>query len=169
MVSSPFYNISSISVLGFTDNQLSGSLPANIGLTLPNLQVFDIALNEFFGTIPSSLCNASRHQILDLGDNNFAGSVPTNLGNLLHLEWLNIGPNKLGRDLDFLTSPRNCSKLGSLDFTSNQFRDVLPNSIGNLPTQLHGLYFGGNQISGMIPATLHNLINLVILGMEGNF
>ena len=28
---------------------------------------------------------------------------------------------------------------------------------------------GGNQISGTISATLENLVNLIVLGMEGNF
>ena len=55
-----------------------------------------------------------------------------------------------------------------LAFIENQFEGVLPNSIGNLSTQLTGLYFGGNQISGTIPATLENLINLISLGMEEN-
>jgi Leucine-rich repeat (LRR) protein len=96
------------------------------------------------------------------------GSVPTNLGNLLDLEWLSLGRNKLGMDLDFLTSLSNCSKLNLLTFVYNQFKGVLPNSIGNLTTQLTGLYFGANQLSGTIPAALENLINLIGLGMEDN-
>ncbi|XP_030964849.1 probable LRR receptor-like serine/threonine-protein kinase At3g47570 [Quercus lobata] len=55
---------------------LSGTLPANLGLTLPNLIQFTIGANEFFGPIPSSLCNASRLQTLELGNNSFSGSVP---------------------------------------------------------------------------------------------
>nr|XP_023883724.1 probable LRR receptor-like serine/threonine-protein kinase At3g47570 [Quercus suber] len=57
-------------------NQLSGTLPENIGHTLPNLKLLSISGNKFFGSIPSSLCNASKLQILGLNDNIFVGSVP---------------------------------------------------------------------------------------------
>ena len=96
------------------------------------------------------------------------GSVPTNLGYLKDLNLLLLDDNKLGRDLDFLTSLRNCSKMNTLAFEINQFEGVLPSSIGNLSTQLTGLYLGGNKISGTIPVALQNLINLIILGMEEN-
>ncbi|KAL4597947.1 hypothetical protein ACB092_11G024900 [Castanea dentata] len=168
MVPSSLYNLSSISTIDFVFNQLSGALPANIGLTLHKLKLFFIGENEFFGPIPGSLCNASKLQILDLGGNNFVGSVPTNLGYLLDLKNLRLSYNNLGRDLDFLTSLGNCSKMESLTFQSNHFEGVLPNSIGNLSTQLNALKFGSNQISGMIPAVLQNLINLNNLVMGEN-
>ena len=59
-----------MSVLGFEFNQLSGALPANIGLTLPNLKLFEISGNKFVGPIPGSLCNASKLQIIELANNN---------------------------------------------------------------------------------------------------
>ena len=71
--------------------------------------------------------------------------------------------------MNFLISLTNCSKMESLTSAINQFEGVLPNSIGNLSTQLHLLYLGGNQISGLIPAALQNLINLISLGMEEAF
>ncbi|KAI5346550.1 hypothetical protein L3X38_014429 [Prunus dulcis] len=50
----------------------------------------------------------------------------------------------------------------------NNFGGVLPNSVANLSTQLTKLYLGVNQISGTIPATLENLNNLIVLGMQAN-
>ena len=94
------------------------------------------------------------------------GSVPTNLGYLQDLRFLDLSYNKLGKDLDFLTSLRNCSKMNTLAFVVNRFEGVLPSSIGTLSTQFTGLYLGGNKISGTIPIALQNLINLIILGME---
>ena len=96
------------------------------------------------------------------------GLVPTNLGYLQDLRKLHPSKNKLGRDLDFLKSLRNCSKMNVLAFTENQFEGVLPSSIGNLSTQLTELYLGGNKISGTISVALQNLINLIVLGMENN-
>ena len=75
MVPSSLYNLSSISALGFEVNQLSGALPANIGLTLPNLKVFTLGDNKFYGPIPGSLCNASKLQKIDTPQKNFMGSI----------------------------------------------------------------------------------------------
>ena len=169
MVPSSLYNLSSISLLGISTNQLSGTLPANIGLNLPNLKLFEIGDDKFFGPIPGSLCNASKLQMIDLGRNNLVRSVPTNLGYLLDLKQQHLRHNKLGRDLDFLTSLRNCSKMEFLSIIANQFEGVLPNiSMGNLLTQLNKLYLGGNQISGTIPAGLQNIVNLIVLEMDEN-
>ena len=55
-----------------------------------------------------------------------------------------------------------------LDFAYNNFGGTLPDSIGNLSKQLSALYIGGNQISGIIPTALENLINLSILVMQEN-
>ena len=38
---------------------ISGTVPANIGLNLPNLQSFYFVGNEFSGPIPTSFCNAT--------------------------------------------------------------------------------------------------------------
>ena len=75
MVLSSLYNLLSISALGFEVNQLSGALPANIGLTLSNLKVFTLGDNKFYGPIPGSLCNASKLQKIDIPQNNFMGLV----------------------------------------------------------------------------------------------
>ena len=83
-------------------------------------------------------------------------------------EELRLGLNNVGGDLDFVTSLRNCSKLKVLSIALNQFEGVVPNSIGNLSTKLNELYLGGNKISGMILASLHNLINLISFCMEEN-
>ncbi|XP_059459304.1 probable LRR receptor-like serine/threonine-protein kinase At3g47570 [Corylus avellana] len=165
-------NISILKIIDVGSNRFNGILPANIGLTLSNLLYLYIGDNEFSGPIPVSLSNASQLEFLDLTRNNFVGQVPTGLGNLLSLSLLVVGGNNLGsnsvKDLDFVTSLENCTKLETLGFFDNNFEGSLPDSIGNLSKQLSDLYIYGNQISGIIPAALENLINLRILGMEEN-
>ncbi|KAL5546634.1 hypothetical protein UlMin_006321 [Ulmus minor] len=169
---SSFYNLSSLETLSLSFNKLNGILPADIGYALPNLQVLGIGDNEFSGTIPISLSNNSQLWYLDLADNLFFGKVPTNIGNLFDMRNLNLGGNLLGSnssyDWDFLTSLANCSKLEALDLHSNNFGGALPDSIGNLTSQLRRLYLGSNYIHGRIPSSLENLINLNTLGMEDN-
>ncbi|XP_059436724.1 probable LRR receptor-like serine/threonine-protein kinase At3g47570 [Corylus avellana] len=57
-------------------NRLNGTLPANISLTLPNLQYLSINTNQFSGPILVSPSNVSRLENLDLTRNNFVGQVP---------------------------------------------------------------------------------------------
>ncbi|KAF3455310.1 hypothetical protein FNV43_RR05758 [Rhamnella rubrinervis] len=168
------YNISTLREIGMAgNNQLRGTLPDNIDITLPNLQALGLGSNELSGSIPASLCNASKLQIISIPNNNFEGQVPTNFGNLQELWWLDIALNNLGSnssdDLDFIRSLRNCSKLETLAFNQNHLGGVLPNSIANLSAQLDFLLLGDNQVSGNIDgAIFENLINLIALGLEGN-
>uniref|UniRef100_A0A7N2N9X7 Uncharacterized protein n=1 Tax=Quercus lobata TaxID=97700 RepID=A0A7N2N9X7_QUELO len=186
-------NCPELRVTDFTRNKLSGNIPVelgslkklvmlqiggnnltgdNIGLALPNLKYLSICTNKFFGPIPVSLSNASQLEILALSGNNFVGQVPTDLGNLQHLWWLGVGRNNPGsnsaKDLDFLTSVKNCTKLEMLDFSNNNFGGSLPNSIENLSMQLRALYLDGNKLSGIIPEALENLINLTSLNTARN-
>ncbi|XP_057990710.1 LRR receptor-like serine/threonine-protein kinase EFR [Hevea brasiliensis] len=170
-IPSTLYNISSIVALSVSDNQLHGRLPANIGLTLPNLQIFQIGGNQFHGSIPDSLTNASQLEIFDISSNRFTGQVPINLGDLNGLQRLNLERNFLGnnsrQDLAFITSLLNCSNLQKLYLADNNFGGALPSTIANMST-LGDLGLGMNQISGRIPADIGNLVNLYRLGMEEN-
>uniref|UniRef100_A0A2C9V288 non-specific serine/threonine protein kinase n=1 Tax=Manihot esculenta TaxID=3983 RepID=A0A2C9V288_MANES len=171
MIPPPLYNISSITSIGTTFNQLSGSLPANIGLTLPNLEQLFLAQNEYFGSIPESLANASRLRLIDISNNSFTGQFPTDLGYLkglesLHLEFNFFGSNT-SQDLSFLPSLANCSNLQQLYFDGNNFGGALPSSIGNL-SNLVQLGFGRNPISGTIPEEVGSLVNLYRLDMDRN-
>ncbi|OAY38521.2 putative receptor-like protein kinase At3g47110 [Manihot esculenta] len=170
-IPSTLYNISSITALSVADNQLHGRLPEKIGLTLPNLQIFQIGDNKFHGSIPASLTNASQLQILDIGSNRLTGQIPKNLGDLTGLQRLNMEKNFLGnnssQDLAFITSLSNCSNLRKLYLTDNNFGGVFPATIVNMST-LVDLGLGTNQISGRIPADIGNLVNLYRLGLEQN-
>ncbi|KAJ7959669.1 putative Receptor-kinase [Quillaja saponaria] len=169
---SSLYNLSSLITLSIGFNQIEGVLPNSIGNNFRNLHHLGIGWNRFHGTIPASLSNISKLQVFDIGYNKFTGQVPVNLGNLRDLVWLGLGTNNLGnnstRDLDFLTSLANCSKLERLLFSFNNFGGVLPNSIANLSSQLNRLTFLSNQISGTIPEGIGNLIGLYFLVMEDN-
>ncbi|XP_061999525.1 probable LRR receptor-like serine/threonine-protein kinase At3g47570 [Rosa rugosa] len=172
MIPPSLFNISSMQIFGITVNNFKGSIPPGVGLNMPNLQKMYLGGNEFSGQIPASFSNTSQLQVLDMGINNFVGQVPKIFGNLLDLRWLYIGGNNLGsnsiNDLGFITSLTNCSKLKLLDFDSNNFGGVLPNSVANLSIQLDTFYLGNNQISGMIPSTFENLNNLIVLGLNEN-
>ncbi|MED6207192.1 hypothetical protein PIB30_033585 [Stylosanthes scabra] len=136
---------------------------------LPILQFFQVANNQFSGTIPISVTNESLLQTLDFAGNHFVGQVPS-LGKLTKLRLLSVCSNNLGgfpsKDLKFLKPLTNCTNLYRLVICGNNFGGQLPNYVGNLSTQLSVLHFGYNQIYGKFPAELGNLVNLTLLDMQ---
>uniref|UniRef100_A0A2N9GS27 non-specific serine/threonine protein kinase n=1 Tax=Fagus sylvatica TaxID=28930 RepID=A0A2N9GS27_FAGSY len=164
------YNISSIYYISVTQNQLHGSLPPDVGLTLPNLQIFAGGVNSFTGTIPVSLSNASQLRLLDFAQNGLTGTVPQNLASLQGLVRLKFDQNRLGNgkdgDLNFLSFLSNCTNLEVLGLAQNNFGGVLPSSIANLSTQLNILTMD-NHLGGPLPDVLGKLQNLEGLELNG--
>ncbi|XVE79440.1 hypothetical protein DITRI_Ditri14bG0058900 [Diplodiscus trichospermus] len=159
--------------LSLGDNQLSGSLPINLGSHLPNLRYFIVGINNLSGSLPESLSNASKLEMLKVFSNHFGGKVSINFQNAKSLRWLNIESNyNLGSggagDLDFIATLTNCSRLRIFSIAGNQFGGLLPNSITNLSATLEHLYLGANQITGTIPSGITNLVNLTALTFEHN-
>ncbi|XP_024950438.1 putative receptor-like protein kinase At3g47110 [Citrus sinensis] len=165
-------NISSLERIYLPFNRFSGTLPFDIVVNLPNLKSLAIGGNNFFGSIPDSLSNASNVEILDLGFNQFKGKVSIDFSSLKNLSWLNLEQNNLGmgtaNDLDFVTFLTNCSSLKILSLAANQFVGELPHSIANLSSSMIEFRIGGNQIFGIIPSGIRNLVNLIALGMQSN-
>ncbi|WJX61431.1 hypothetical protein P8452_46523 [Trifolium repens] len=166
------YNISSLTKLYMELNIFHGPLPVNMFRTLPNIQEFGIGVNQFSCPIPTSINASSSIKLFDISDNNFVGQVPS-LGKLKDLYFLSLQMNNLGnnssKDLEFLKTLTNCSKLHIASFAINNFGGVLPNSIGNLSNELKMLYFGNNMISGKIPSELGHLIGLISLSLHSKF
>ncbi|KAF7836107.1 putative LRR receptor-like serine/threonine-protein kinase [Senna tora] len=166
---SSLYNLSFLQVLSIASNYFIGTLPPNI--FLPKLEIFEIGGNQISGPVPTSTTNATTLQIFDIGENSLTGQVPI-LDRLQHLWWLDFSENNLGdnsaKDLEFLNSLTNCSKLHVFTMWSNNFGGPLPNSIGNLSTELQQLYLGDNKIFGNIPESIGNLNNLIVLVMGNN-
>ena len=167
------YNISSLNYFGVTQNQLHGSIPLHVGLTLPNLEIYAGGVNSFTRTIPLSLSNASQLWLLDFAQNGLFGTVPQNLASFQGLVRLNFDDNRLGNgkdgNLNFLNYLDNCTSLEILGLARSNFGGLLPNSIANLSTQLKRLTMGTNMIHGGIPIGIGNLLNLNLLGLEGNY
>ncbi|XP_058224529.1 putative receptor-like protein kinase At3g47110 isoform X2 [Rhododendron vialii] len=173
MVPTQLYNISSLRVFSLITNQLHGTLAPDFGLALPNLEDFSIAINHFYGPIPSSIGNASRLWRFEIAQNSINGPIPKSLGNLNDLESFGAARNPLetksGNELsNIINTLSNCSNLRALGLGANNFSGLLPNSIANLSKVPSQLYVTENDISGSIPVGIGNLLNLQIVSVFGN-
>ncbi|CAN1836893.1 Receptor kinase-like protein Xa21 [Linum perenne] len=169
------FNLSSLKDLWLGYNyQLRGNLPWNLGMSLPNLDNFDVAFNQFTGSIPPSLSNASNLILLQLYSNNFTGSMPS-MANSNKLKVFIIGNNSLGsgkaNDMSFLSSLTNATNLEALDIqitlSDNRFTGALPVEVGNLKN-LEYLDLSYNMLSDRIPSSLGSCIRLEYLYLRGN-
>ncbi|CAN1836897.1 Probable LRR receptor-like serine/threonine-protein kinase At3g47570 [Linum perenne] len=149
------FNLSSLKDLWLGYNyQLRGNLPWNLGMSLPNLDNFDVAFNQFTGMPPPSLSNASNLILLQLYSNNFTGSMPS-MANSNKLKVFIIGNNSLGS---------GATNLEALDIQINNFGGSFAQHFGNLSTNLKHLSFNDNKISGNIPSSIQHLVSLTEIG-----
>ena len=164
------YNVSTIEYFALHENKLEGSLPPNLGHTLPNLEYFFFQANNFSGVIPATISNASNLVLFQISSNNFTGKVPS-FARSSNFETLGLFFNNLGYaesdDLNFLNDLVNCTNIKNLGFGGNNLGGAIPESISNM-TRLSRLGFSDNQISGNIPTGIGNLVNLKILQSGSN-
>ncbi|CAM0943091.1 unnamed protein product [Alopecurus aequalis] len=171
IIPATFFNLSSLTIFNVVNNELHGKLPSNLGDRIPNLKYLLLGLNNFTGSLPASLGNATKMYWIDIGYNNFTGKLPPEFGMLcpdkLRLEWNQLTA-ATSRDWEFMAFLTNCTRLRELHLFSNNFGGVLPNSIANLSAQLQVLTFGYNKISGKIPFGITNLVRLNTLDLSNN-
>ncbi|KAL0375372.1 UNVERIFIED_CONTAM: Receptor-like protein 6 [Sesamum radiatum] len=145
--------------LDLHSNMLRGEIPVP-----PRTAVFVDINNNIVGTIPPSLCNATRLQILDLSNNRFQDRIPSCLfENTLGV--LNLRRNNLSGDIPD-TFPVSCG-LETLDLSWNVLQGEVPNSLVRC-TEMEVLNLGNNDLSGSFPCWLKNLTRLRVLVLSNN-
>ncbi|KAG6703362.1 hypothetical protein I3842_07G081100 [Carya illinoinensis] len=148
------FNISTLQSMGMVLNNLTGHLPSNVGLFLPNLHTLTLGGNELSGTLI----------VLGLSQNSFLGLIPKTLGNLRLLQTLNLENNNLAVESleleSFFSDLSNCIYLRTLALSKNQLNGILPRDIpieiGNL-SQLIFFILSNNYLLGTIPTAIGKL------------
>ncbi|XP_037491775.1 probable LRR receptor-like serine/threonine-protein kinase At3g47570, partial [Jatropha curcas] len=168
-IPSGLFNVSNLEIFEVNDNQLNGSIPSDIGLTLPKLRSLAVAANRFTGLVPISLSNASALEQISFEYNWFSGLVPKDFGKLPFLQFVNFAWNYLEDDLSFIDSLTNCSSLHLVGFRQNFLKGTVPISIANLSKELYFLSVADNQLHNVIPLGIENLINLRFFLFGGNY
>jgi Leucine-rich repeat (LRR) protein len=133
--------------------------------------------NNFSGTLPPSIGNATTLVQLSLGISNneggpnqgqtggFGGQIPKELGKLVKLTKLRLGGNNFtgGVPPEIL----NMSLLNILDFGQMNLTGEIPPWLG-IMTSLTWLFLRGNELNGSIPPSLGKLVNLTWLELSSN-
>jgi hypothetical protein len=129
-----------VSMITIADNNLTGSIPSQIG-NLTFLKHIAIANEKgLTGSIPIQIQNLTVLEVLFLANNNLNGVIPSCIG--------------------------NCESLEVLMIYDNSITGIIPIEIGNL-SSLNLLLLDEN-LTGTLPAELGALYNLWDLGLCGN-
>jgi Leucine-rich repeat (LRR) protein len=88
------YSIENTTELKLGHNELSGSIPSEIG-NLTNLERLYLYDNQLTGSIPPEIGNLTNLTYLNLHDNQLTGSIPSEIGNLTNLTYLSLHDNQL--------------------------------------------------------------------------
>ncbi|KAK2965321.1 hypothetical protein RJ640_013784 [Escallonia rubra] len=138
------FNISSLVSFDIPNNEIAGSLPADLCYLLPMLEHINVGINQFTGEIPSSLPHCESLQLIALSANKFTGIIPKDIGNLSMLEKVYLGGNQLTGTIPHSIS--NSSKIIILDLFSNMLTGTIPTFLGEL-TFLQRLILGPNLLT----------------------
>ncbi|XAR65467.1 Non-specific serine/threonine protein kinase [Bertholletia excelsa] len=162
-----FQNMTSLSILSLSVNQLEGALPKSLG-KLCNLKMLDLSINNYTEDLSEFLNNLSgciekKMKILNLFGNHFTGLLP-DLARFSSLRELNLGFNQLNG-----FAPAAITRMHSLavlKLNENTIRGTLPDFTGC--SSLKELYLSANQMNGTLTTSISQLSELEILDLHGN-
>ncbi|GJV56883.1 leucine-rich repeat protein [Tanacetum coccineum] len=154
-----------LSFLDLAENQLFGSLPSSLG-NLVGLTTLYLQSNRFKGKIPTTIGKLQKLQLLNLHSNQFSGTMPDAIGNLSLLTELYLYSNKLEGHIP--SSLGNCKELNGINLRYNRLNGKIPKQLLQLPSLTRFLALSHNSLSGSIPSEIKDLKMLSYLDLSYN-
>lgn len=118
-----------VSTLTLSDNELSGSIPKEIGM-LETLSFINLSKNNLNGQIPSEIAKLTELRHLSLHSNNLSGNIPPEMGEMPKLGYLYLHDNnlsgKIPEALFKLASKRFCPQKNNGTFDNYDCNSVTP-------------------------------------------
>ncbi|RWR78427.1 putative inactive receptor kinase [Cinnamomum micranthum f. kanehirae] len=155
-----FGSLPSLRVLRVGNNQLNGSIPAEIFSSSIPLGELDLSSNGFSGSVLSF--NSTTLKILNLSSNTLSSSLPSELGNCVTVD---LSKNMLHGDLSSIQGWGDM--LENIDLSSNALSGSFPDVISHF-TRLSSIKIRNNSLVGVLPAVLGNLPNLTTIDLSIN-
>jgi Leucine-rich repeat (LRR) protein len=149
------------------NNKLTGEIPEVI-CNLTSLSVLDLSINNLSGKLPQCLGNkSSTASVLNLRTNSFSGDIPETFTSGCSLRVVDFSQNKLEGKIP--KSLANCTKLEILNLEQNRINDVFPTWLGILP-DLRVMILRSNGLHGVIgnPETNVEFPTLQIVDLSNN-
>ncbi|KAL8126758.1 hypothetical protein AgCh_013879 [Apium graveolens] len=150
-------SFASIKIIDLSNNQIGGSIPKNLPVSLQQLYLSD---NKFTGSIPSSLSSINQLSAMSLNGNQLTGEIPDSFQGLTVLVNLDLSSNNLTGQLP--PSLEGLSSLTTFRLQNNQLSGTL-DVLQDLP--LRDLNVENNRFSGPIP---EKLLSIPIFKSDGN-
>ncbi|KAG7963682.1 hypothetical protein I3843_09G130600 [Carya illinoinensis] len=144
---------------------LVGTSPPDID-NLSFLVSLNIIRNKSFSrSIPNNSARLYRLELLHFGFNDFS-TIPSSISNISKLQTISLSYNLLSSFIP--SSIFNISTLRDIFIRENKLLGHLPSNTGNFLPNLHQLYLGGNQLSGIILNSISNASLLIELELAYN-
>ena len=124
-----FTRLGALGFANFEGNQLSGSIPASIGV-LTNVLDARFSGNAFTGTLPREIGNLVKVEYLNLSANSIEGPIPAEIGNLKKTYALSMYGNRFSGTIP--PQIGDMSSLQFLDLSYNALRGPVPSAITKL-------------------------------------
>ncbi|CAM0149275.1 unnamed protein product [Urochloa decumbens] len=175
-VSSALLELRHLEELTFAENNLTGSLPDQLGL-LSNLTVIDFNNNRLSGEIPSSIGALTKLTDLRLGFNNLNGTITeSHFGKLANLRYLELSGNSVAMvfqeswvaPFKLQVADLKSCRLGpkfprwlksqdsiiTLDISNTSIADSIPEWFWTTFSRTRNLVLATNKIIGTLPTKL---------------
>ncbi|KAI5561406.1 hypothetical protein BDE02_16G113600 [Populus trichocarpa] len=149
------------------NNKLTGEIPKVI-CDLTSLSFLELSNNNLSGKLPPCLGNKSRTaSVLNLRHNSFSGEIPETFTSGCSLRVVDFSQNKLEGKIP--KSLANCTELEILNLEQNKINDVFPSWLGVLP-DLRVMILRSNGLHGVIgkPKTNVEFPRLQIVDLSNN-
>ncbi|KAK9078002.1 hypothetical protein SSX86_002059 [Deinandra increscens subsp. villosa] len=173
-------NSKSLQIIDLSENELIGDIPISVGGEATVLKILSLRSNKLGGKLPDEICRLDSIQILDLADNNFSGRIPNCFSNFSVMTG-KVNPNQkveLAQDEfmgnAWLVMRGRVNGYGSilglvtyLDLSGNDLYGVIPSEITQL-VELRFLNFSGNRLTGTIPEKIGDMKLVELFDLSRN-
>ncbi|KAK4389514.1 Receptor-like protein 18 [Sesamum angolense] len=156
---------SSLRVLVLRSNKFHGDIICpEVNQSWPNLQIIDVASNNFSGHLRPRCISSWRGMTIDNDAPFWRNYLSFNILDLSNFYYDTVTVTAKGREMELV---KILTIFTSIDFSSNNFIGDVPSTIGDL-TALYILNLLHNSPTGTIPKSFGNSTQLESLAFQGN-